>query len=113
MLPDAGFGSISSVPEHSPAAVNARRRLKIHYSGRVQGVGFRYTAKTVAAGFEITGIVRNLPDGRVELVAEGAHEELEAYRAAIHDSGLAGFIRDEKTEWSDAKNEFKGFEIAR
>ena len=48
--------------------------MEIFYSGRVQGVGFRYTAKTVAAGFEITGTVRNLPDGRVELVAEGARE---------------------------------------
>ena len=55
--------------------------MKILYSGQVQGVGFRYTAKTVAAGFEIAGIVRNLPDGRVELIAEGAREELEAFRA--------------------------------
>ena len=45
--------------------------MQIFYSGRVQGVGFRYTAKTVAAGFEISGIVRNLSDGRVELIAEG------------------------------------------
>ena len=90
-----------------------RRRLTVLYSGQVQGVGFRYTAKTVAAGFEVAGIIRNLADGRVELVAEGAREELEAFRAALHDAGLAGFIRDEKVDWADARNEFRGFEIVR
>lgn len=87
--------------------------MSVLYSGRVQGVGFRYTAKTVAAGFELTGTVKNLADGRVELIAEGASGELEAYRAAIHDAGLAGFIRDEQVIWADAKNEFRGFEIVR
>ena len=87
--------------------------MSVLYSGRVQGVGFRYTAKTVAAGFELTGTVKNLADGRVELIAEGAPGELEAFRAAIHDAGLAGFIRDEQVVWADAKNEFRGFEIVR
>jgi acylphosphatase len=105
------FGFIHAVPP--PAANTARRRLTALYSGRVQGVGFRYTAKTVAAGFEITGTIRNLPDGRVELVAEGLREELDAFRAALHDAGLAGFIRDEQINWADAKNEFRGFEIVR
>ena len=89
------------------------RRMQIFYSGWVQGVGFRYTAKTVAAGFEVTGVVRNLPDGRVELIAEGAHEELDAFRDAIRGAGLAGFIRDESVSWSDALNEYRGFEIVR
>lgn len=79
----------------------------------MQGVGFRYTAKTVATGFEISGTIRNLPDGRVELIAEGMHEELAAFRAAIRDEGLAGFIRDEQVIWADAQNEFRGFEISR
>jgi acylphosphatase len=87
--------------------------MQIFYSGCVQGVGFRYTAKTVATGLEVTGIVRNLPDGRVELITEGAREELESFRGAIRDAGLAGFIRDESVTWSDAKNEFHGFEIVR
>jgi acylphosphatase len=95
-----------------PRAPVARRRLNIFYSGRVQGVGFRYTVKTLAAGFEITGLVRNLPDGRVELVAEGAPEELEAFRAAIRAQGRAGFIRDEQLNWAEAKHEFCGFEIS-
>jgi acylphosphatase len=90
-----------------------RRRMQIFYSGCVQGVGFRYTAKTVATGFEVTGGVRNLPDGRVELIAEGAPEELEAFRGAIRGAGLAGFIRDESVNWADAQNEYRGFEIVR
>jgi acylphosphatase len=96
-------------------SVNAsnRRRMTVFFAGRVQGVGFRYTARTVAAGFELTGIIRNLPDGRVELVAEGERAELDAFRAALHDAGLAGFIRDEQVTWADAKNEFRGFEIVR
>lgn len=91
----------------------SRSRMRSFYSGHVQGVGFRYTAKTVAAGFEVNGIVRNLPDGRVELIAEGPREELEAFRAAIYNAGLSSFIRDENVNWSEARNEFRGFEIVR
>ncbi|MDE3065928.1 MAG: acylphosphatase [Verrucomicrobiota bacterium] len=88
-----------------------RCRMHIFYSGHVQGVGFRYTAKAAAAGFEVTGMVRNLPDSRVELIAEGAREELEAFRQAVREAGLAHFIRDEKVTWTGAQNEFRGFDI--
>ena len=90
-----------------------RKRLHIFYSGRVQGVGFRFTAKTLAQGFEITGVVRNLPDGRVELVAEGPRAELDAFQQAVKESELAPFIKHEETLWQDPKNEFRGFEIVR
>jgi acylphosphatase len=46
-------------------------RKKVLYAGHVQGVGFRYTAQRLAASHPVAGYVRNLPDGRVELVAEG------------------------------------------
>jgi len=85
----------------------------VFYSGDVQGVGFRYTAKSVATGFEVTGTVRNLADGRVELIAEGARAELEGFRAAIRDAGLSGLIRDETVAWSDAQETLNGFEIVR
>jgi acylphosphatase len=91
----------------------SRQRMHIYYSGRVQGVGFRYTVKAVATGFEVSGTVRNLPDGRVELAAEGAREELEAFRKAIQDSEVGGFVRQEAVAWGEAKNEFRGFEIVR
>jgi acylphosphatase len=90
-----------------------RRRLQIFYSGRVQGVGFRYSVKGVATGFEVTGTVRNLSDGRVELAVEGTQTELEAFQRAIQDSEIGGFIRNEEVVWTDAKNEFSGFEIIR
>jgi len=85
--------------------------MTILYAGRVQGVGFRLTARRVAAGFEVVGTVRNLGDGRVELVAEGEREELEAFRAAIQDAGLRGFIQHEQVLWGTAVGGFKGFEI--
>jgi len=87
--------------------------MQILYSGNVQGVGFRYTAKSVANGFELTGTVRNLSDGRVELLAEGSKEELEAFRQAVRDSGLDHFIRNEDVSWSESRDEFRGFEIVR
>ena len=90
-----------------------RQRLRIFYSGRVQGVGFRYTVRTLATGFEVTGTVRNLPDGRVEVTAEGSRVELDGFREAIQDSELSHFIQQEQAEWSPAKNEFRGFEIVR
>jgi len=87
--------------------------MRIHYAGRVQGVGFRYTAKTVALGFEVTGTVRNLPDGRVELVAEGDRAELEAFAVAIREAGLGAFIHGETVQWLPATGAFRGFEIVR
>src|SRR5207247_4226981 len=89
----------------------SRQRMHIYYSGHVQGVGFRYTVKTVATGFEVSGTVRNLPDGRVELKAEGRQEELEAFRQAIRKSGLENLIAEEAVVWGEAQNEFRGFEI--
>ena len=90
-----------------------KTRMQIFYSGNVQGVGFRYTVKTVAAGFEVTGTVRNLLDGRVELVAEGTREELEAFQKAIREAGLGHFIRNEDVQWTEAASGFRGFEIVR
>jgi len=87
--------------------------MQIFYSGNVQGVGFRYTVKSVATGFEVCGSVRNLPDGRVELIAEGEKNELLAFQRAIRESGLEHFIRDEQLLWDEPKNDTRGFEIAR
>jgi len=91
----------------------SRKRIRILYSGDVQGVGFRYTTKSVATGFEVNGTVRNLADGRVELIAEGAQEELEAFRQAVRESGLEHFIRDEEVAWADSQGQMRGFEIVR
>jgi acylphosphatase len=79
----------------------------------VQGVGFRYTVKALASGFEVTGIIRNLSDGRVEWVAEGTRAELEVFRRAIQDSEVGRFIRNEEAAWHEATGEFRGFQIVR
>ncbi len=89
-----------------------RHRLQVIYSGHVQGVGFRYTVKALAPGFEVTGTIRNLSDGRVELLAEGTKDELRAFQQAVRDSGLGRHINDEQASWSEARNEFRGFTIA-
>ena len=99
--------------ETSGTGMTSRLRMRVLYAGTVQGVGFRYTAKSVASGFEVTGEVRNLSDGRVELVAEGTRAELNAFRQAIRDEGLGHFIRDEQVEWSEAQGDCRGFEISR
>ena len=88
-------------------------RLHVYFSGHVQGVGFRYSVKQLSLEFDVTGWVKNLPDGRVELVAEGERNELETFQAAIPDAGLRRFIRDTQSHWSEGTGEFRGFEIAR
>ena len=90
-----------------------RCRLRVFYQGRVQGVGFRYTVKTLAGGFEVTGTVRNMMDGRVELLAEGMRDELKAFQQAIRESELGHFIRQEEAAWDAAQGAFRGFEIVR
>jgi acylphosphatase len=88
-----------------------RTRAQVIYSGRVQGVGFRYTVREVACGYEVTGYVRNLPDGRVELVAEGEEAELQAFVTAIPESELGGYIRNAEQHSAAATGEFRRFEI--
>jgi len=90
-----------------------RQRVTILYSGQVQGVGFRFSAREIAEGFDVCGTVRNLKDGRVELVAEGSAAELDAFRQAIRDSGLGPLIRNETIERTPCCGGFRGFQILR
>jgi len=64
----------------------------IHFAGMVQGVGFRYTACRVAGGYDVTGYVRNLPDGRVECVVEGPIDQIDAFVAELAQR-MRGYIR--------------------
>lgn len=87
-------------------------RIVTFYSGRVQGVGFRATVRQLACGYDVTGTVRNLPDGRVELIAEGTRKELEDFLKGIGESGLSGFIDKAITTWHPAQRNLRGFAIA-
>ena len=83
-----------------------------YFSGDVQGVGFRYTAQSVARGFAVTGFVRNLADGRVELVAEGKAEEIERFLDALGQQ-MEGHIRDRTDSDTSATGRFPDFTIRR
>jgi acylphosphatase len=89
----------------------SQRRVLARYYGQVQGVGFRATCRQLAGGFKLSGWVKNLPDGSVELLAAGEDEELEAYFAAIRDSRLGSYISREVLEPGPVQGAFKGFEI--
>lgn len=89
-----------------------RKRVEVYYAGRVQGVGFRFTTREIAKGFEVAGHVSNLDDGRVELIAEGEEEELQEFLKAIRASELGDYIRNAAENWKPATETCKGFLIA-
>ena len=86
--------------------------MQVFFSGTVQGVGFRFTAERLARRFSVSGFVRNLDDGRVEVVAEGEETTLVDFLTAIRGSGMKDYIRDVEAHWSNAQGTFKGFGIA-
>lgn len=88
----------------------AAERHEVYYSGRVQGVGFRYTVRWVAKRFAVTGFVRNLADGRVHLVAEGRPDEVRRFLDAI-DAEMGRYVVDRQEQTAAASGRFQGFEI--
>lgn len=82
---------------------------RVVYSGRVQGVGFRWTAQRLAEGFVVAGYVRNLPSGEVELVSEGETDQVNAFLAAVA-GRMAGFI-DRATVRDEIPTGQTGFRI--
>ncbi len=85
--------------------------LQVFYEGRVQGVGFRYSVKQIAQGFDITGWVRNIADGRVELQVSGEPDELRAFFQAIRESELRALIKNESQNVLATAPITRGFEI--
>lgn len=86
-------------------------RQSVHFSGRVQGVGFRYSTLQTAKEYAVNGFVRNLADGRVLLVAEGERSEVQAFCAAVAER-LSPFIRESAVVEENGVNlQYRGFVI--
>jgi acylphosphatase len=88
-----------------------RVRLQAFLGGKVQGVGFRYFVNQLATGQPITGWVRNLIDGRVELVAEGSRTHLEAFLAEVKQGPRGAQVTDVDLNWGDADGSFSSFSV--
>lgn len=87
---------------------------RVIFSGRVQGVGFRYTTKEIATGFDVCGTVKNLIDGTVELEVMGEPEEVEAYLQHItEESPVSHFIKELRIDVIPLLEEARGFNIVR
>ncbi len=87
------------------------KATQVFYEGRVQGVGFRYSVRKSALGFEVQGWVRNLPDGRVELQVSGDASEVRDFLQDLRESGIAGHVTNEHIHTIEIATPFKGFQI--
>jgi acylphosphatase len=88
----------------------APQRRTIHFRGRVQGVGFRYTTRQIAASFVVSGYVQNLFDGSVLLVVEGLSAELDRFVGQI-EATLDRYIESTQIDVTEPTGEFAGFEV--
>ena len=86
------------------------KRNEIYFSGSVQGVGFRFTSKQASRNYNVTGTVENLADGRVKMICEGDHAQIQAF---IVEVGQSTYGRVTKTEILDKPftGEFELFDI--
>ena len=87
------------------------QRAHVFYSGRVQGVGFRYTAERLALELRVVGWVKNLPDNRVELVCEGPAKKVRSLLDQIRQSVLGRYIQKADCRWEDPTYEFQDFRV--
>jgi len=87
-----------------------QQRREVYYSGRVQGVGFRFTVRAIAGRFAVSGFVRNMPDGRVHLVVEGSAGEIDRFLDAIQ-AEMRHYIAATQQIAGPATGRFHSFEI--
>lgn len=85
------------------------KQVHVFYSGQVQGVGFRYTTVRISHRFAVTGWIRNLYDGRVEMLAEGQEDTLTAFLNEVRHGPLQQHIRDVQMTWADATHQYTEF----
>ena len=89
-----------------------QKQLYAVFAGRVQGVGFRFTVCRIAERFSVTGFVRNLSNGDVELVAEGTEPALYEFIYDIRNSQLKGYIMQDRVTWKTATGAFDRFGVS-
>ncbi|MFI5274633.1 MAG: acylphosphatase [Ktedonobacterales bacterium] len=94
-----------------PGAGYDLTRLTARVRGHVQGVGYRYFARRTALSLGLRGYVRNLPDGTVEVVAEGLRPALDAYTHQLRHGPSGAWVDEVETEWAAAEGSFSGFHI--
>ena len=87
-------------------------RWHIFFSGRVQGVGFRYTCQETARRHDVCGWVKNLSDGRVEMIVEGSVGSIRSYLDDVSNS-THGHVEDRAITKTDATGEFQTMKIVR
>lgn len=85
-------------------------RQEIRFSGQVQGVGFRFTARALARDYRVTGYVKNLPNGQVEMVVEGPKQEIARFRTVLERHMLA-YIDQSDVRDATPTGEFSDFGI--
>src|SRR6516164_399283 len=95
----------------SPVLDKVMISLQVFYEGHVQGVGFRFTVRHIAKGFDVTGWVRNLADGRVELQVTGDEEEVHAFLDQVAQGELHSLIRKQTENKLNEPVAARGFEI--
>jgi acylphosphatase len=94
----------------APTFKSVKKQIHAYYSGRVQGVGFRFTAGDIARRLGITGWVKNLHNGSVEIIAEAEEDKLKEFLDRINQH-FSRYIQDSDIQWLAATEEFKGFDI--
>lgn len=94
-----------------PRSSGQAKCAHVFYSGRVRGVGFRLTAEEIAHEFGIVGWVRNMRDGRVELMAQGGETALTQFLDALRTGPMRNFIQHVELSWSAPSESFDEFEI--
>jgi len=87
-----------------------RKQVHVYYTGRVQGVGFRFTTQDLAKDLKVSGWVKNLRDGRVELMAEAGEDTLKDFLSRIYQY-FSSYIQDVDINWQEAGEDFKDFQL--
>ena len=87
-----------------------KKQVYLYYSGKVQGIGFRYTVQDIANQQKVCGWIKNLSDGRVEVLAEAEEDTLNNFLEQINQH-FSRYIKEVNTEWQAASGEFHDFQV--